>query len=87
MVAEMRRACEYALAGEGLEGEWWSLAVFDEKGSLIANSAGRYAYNSSTVALGSDGTFIMTLARDARPGNWLPSMVDRSDCGLMILPA
>ena len=70
---KLHSSCEYALAGEGLEGEWWSLGVFDDKGNLITNSASRYAYNSSTVALGADGTFIVTLARDARPGNWLPT--------------
>jgi hypothetical protein len=68
----LHSSCEYALQGDGLASDWWSLAVFDEKGNLIPNQAERYAYNSGTVALGTDGSYIVTLARDARPGNWLP---------------
>ncbi len=69
----LHSSCEYALEGDGLNAEWWSLAVFDERGSLIVNAAERHAYNSRTVALGPDGGYIVTLARDARPGNWLPT--------------
>ena len=70
---KLHSSCEYAMQGDGLEGDWWSLAVFDEKGRLIANAAERYAYNARTIALGADGSYIVTLARDARPGNWLPT--------------
>ncbi len=70
---KLHSSCEYVLQGEGLVGDWWSLAVFDEKGNVISNSAGRHAYNAATIALGTDGSFIVTLARDARPGNWLPT--------------
>ncbi len=70
---KLHSSCEYVLEGDGLAAEWWSLAVFDERGSLITNSAERYAYNMRTAALSPDGGFIVTLARDARPGNWLPT--------------
>ena len=69
----LHSSCEYALQGDGLEGDWWSLTVFDEKGKLIANAAERYSYTARTIALGADGSYIVTLARDARPGNWLPT--------------
>lgn len=69
----LHSSCEYALQGDGLDTDWWSLAVFDEKGRLINNAAERYAYNARTIALGADGSYIVTLARDARPGNWLPT--------------
>lgn len=69
----LHSSCEYALQGDGLASEWWSLAVYDDRGRLIGNQANRYAYNSGSVALGTDGTYIVTLARDARPGNWLPT--------------
>lgn len=69
----LHSSCEYILQGDGLAADWWSLAVYDDRGRLIANQAERYAYNSGTVALGADGTYIVTLARDARPGNWLPT--------------
>ncbi len=70
---KLHSSCEYALQGDGLEGDWWSLTVFDEKGKLIANAAERYSYTARTIALGADGSYIVTLARDARPGNWLPT--------------
>jgi hypothetical protein len=69
----LHSSCEYALQGDGLEGDWWSLAVFDDRGNVIPNPADRYAYSASTIALGPDGSYIVTLARDARPGNWLPT--------------
>lgn len=70
---KLHSSCEYVLEGDGLLADWWSLAVFDERGSLIANPAERYAYNTRTAALSPDGGLIVTLAREARPGNWLPT--------------
>ncbi len=52
---------------------WWSLSVFDDRGELIANPAERYAFTSQTIAMHPDGSFLVSLARDARPGNWLPT--------------
>ena len=57
---------------EPLDGAWWSLAAFDARASLIPNSAERHAFNSDTVMREPDGRAVITLARDARPGNWLP---------------
>ncbi len=47
--------------------------MFDDRGELIANAAQRYAFTSRSIAMRPDGTFLVTLARDARPGNWLPT--------------
>ena len=55
-----------------LDGAWWSLAAFDGQGRLIQNAAERYAFNSDTAMREPDGRAVITLARDARPGNWLP---------------
>ncbi len=68
----LHSACDYLVTG-ALDAPWWSLAVFDDRGALIGNAAERYAYTSETVALGSDGRFTITLGRDARPGNWMPT--------------
>ena len=57
---------------ESIDGAWWSLAAFDGQGGLIQNAAERYAFNSDTVMREPDGRAVITLARDARPGNWLP---------------
>jgi hypothetical protein len=69
---KLNSACDYALVVEGLDNAWWSLAAFDTRGRLIANAAERYDFTSDTVMREPDGRAIITLARDARPGNWLP---------------
>jgi hypothetical protein len=69
----LQAGCEYAIVMEGIAGEaWWSLAAFDGQGGLIQNAAERYAFSSASVMREPDGRAIITLARDARPGNWLP---------------
>lgn len=69
----LHSSCDYAVVSRGLRDGWWSLAVYDDNGHLIANPADRYAFNSSTIARSADGSFTVMLARDARPGNWLPT--------------
>lgn len=69
----LHSSCDYAVVGHKLEDGWWTIAVYDDHGRLIPNAADRYAFNSSTVARSADGSFAVSLARDARPGNWLPT--------------
>lgn len=69
----LHSACEYVVESESLEPGWWSMAVYDERGGLIPNPGERHAYNSQTIALDQHGGYIVTLARDARPLNWLPT--------------
>ena len=69
---KLTSACDYALVVEGLDSSWWNLAAYDTRGRLMANAAERYAFTSDTVMREPDGRAIITLARDARPGNWLP---------------
>jgi len=66
-------SCDYSVVGREPAASWWSLTVFDDRGELIANPAQRYAFTSQTIALHPDGSFLVALARDARPGNWLPT--------------
>ncbi len=69
----LHSSCEYRIDGKDTTGRWWSLSVFDSKGRLIPNPAERYAFTSDTIALEPDGSFTVSLARDAQPGNWLPT--------------
>ena len=64
-----------------MRGLWWSLAVFDSRGRLIANDADRYDFTADTIALNPNGSFLVSLGRDARPGNWLPT----SGAGRLVL--
>ena len=71
--SRLTSACDYAIVLEDFEPAWWGLAVFDGDGKLIANAAERHGFTSSTAMREPDGRTVITLARDARPGNWLPS--------------
>jgi len=69
----LHSSCDYSVEGREPGASWWSLTVFDDRGELIANPAQRYAFTSQSIAMRPDGTFNVALARDARPGNWLPT--------------
>lgn len=71
--AYLHSSCDYIIEGPYPNGLWWSIAVFDSRGALIANEAERYAFTVDTIAPNPDGSYIVTLGRDARPGNWLPT--------------
>lgn len=71
--AGLHSSCDYLVEGPSPGGLWWSISVFDRKGRIIPNEAGRYAFTRDTVAPNPDGSFIVSLGRDARPGNWLPT--------------
>lgn len=65
--------CEYVVEGIEPDAAFWSIAVFDDQGRLIRNAAERYSFSSSTLMRTPGGRFGVTLARNARPGNWLPT--------------
>ncbi len=69
----LHSSCEYAISGQQLDARWWSITALNDRGQLIRNPSNRYSFTSDTVAISADGTFTVTLARDARPGNWLPT--------------
>jgi len=69
----LHSSCDYSIEGREPGTSWWSLSVFDDRGELIPNTARRYAFTSQSIALRPDGSFLIALARDARPGNWLPT--------------
>ena len=71
--SRLHSSCEYAVKGHDIAGSWWSITVYDDQGRVISNPADRYAFTSDTIALQPNGSFVVTLARDARPGNWLPT--------------
>jgi hypothetical protein len=70
--ARLHSSCEYLLESEPIDATWFNLTVYDDNGLLIPNSAERHAFTSQTIAANPDGSFFVVLARDARPGNWLP---------------
>lgn len=79
--ARLHSSCNYVVDGENMRGLWWSLGVFDSRGKLIANDADRYEFTADTIAPNPNGSFVVSLGRDARPGNWLPT----SGAGRLVL--
>lgn len=79
--ARLHSSCNYIVDGANMRGLWWSLAVFDARGGLIANDADRYDFTADTIAPNPNGSFVVSLGRDARPGNWLPT----SGAGRLVL--
>lgn len=79
--ARLHSSCNYVIEGSDMGRLWWSLTVYNTSGEVIVNDASRYAFTSDTAALNPDGSFLITLGRDARPGNWLPT----SGAGRLIL--
>jgi hypothetical protein len=69
----LQSTCEYSIESDGIDAAWWSLTLFDDAGNLVRNPSERYAFNSSTAVRESDGGITISLSRDARPGNWLPT--------------
>lgn len=69
----LHSSCDYTIEGRDLPRHWWSLAVFDDNGQLITNPANRHVFTSETIALQPNATYSVTLGRDARAGNWLPT--------------
>ena len=59
--------CTYLITGRPLNARWWSVALYDEYGGLIANSSGRYSFNSEELLRHADGSYRINLARNARP--------------------
>lgn len=71
--SRLTSACDYTLVMADIAPAWWNLAVFDGQGRLVPNPAERYAFSSTSAARQPDGRTVISVARDARPGNWLPS--------------
>jgi hypothetical protein len=70
---ELTSSCEYLVEGSALDARWWSLALYDDHGSVIDNPPNRFSLNSDEAVRRSDGTFRISIAANARPENWLPN--------------
>jgi hypothetical protein len=69
----LRSSCDYEIVARPFAAVWWTIAVFDSNGKLIANKAARHAFGSQSLTILPDGTQRIVLAPEARPGHWLPS--------------
>lgn len=71
--APLHGGCAYRLSGTVPPARFWTLAVTDAKGRLVANPAARHGFTSAELVRAETGGFEIMLAPQARPGMWLPT--------------
>lgn len=64
--------CDYVVAGNIPRARYWTLSLQSADGDFVADAAGRYGFTSAEILRSGDGGFEIIVARQARPGNWLP---------------
>jgi hypothetical protein len=65
--------CEVAVSGITPQARYWTIALYDSAGRLVANSMQRYGFTSQEIVRQADGAFEIIASPRARPGNWLPT--------------
>ena len=65
--------CDIVVSGVTPAARFWTLALYDTKGRLVANTLQRYGFTSQEIVRGADGGFEIRVASRARSGNWLPT--------------
>ena len=70
--AVLQPHCDYRINGSVPPTRYWTLTLVTSRGYLIDNPARRFGFTSSEIVRTADGAFDIIVARQARPGNWLP---------------
>jgi hypothetical protein len=65
--------CTFVVSGMTPAARYWTITLYDPDGKLVANTIDRHSFTSDEVVRNSDGSFAITVAPQARPGNWLPT--------------
>ena len=65
--------CSYIFAGHIPPARYWTLTIANSQGGL---AGARNNLTSSEILRRADGYFDVQIARNARPGNWLPVNLD-----------
>ena len=64
--------CVYTVGPRVPAARYWTLSLIDPDGWPIDNLAERYGFRSSEILRAANGDFVITVAADAHPGDWLP---------------
>lgn len=64
-------ACVYRIGSVTPQARLWTLTLYDESGALVTSELQRSSLTSAEVLRETNGRFVVTLAREARSGNWL----------------
>ena len=65
--------CEVVVSGITPSARYWTLTLYGLNGELVANAIDRHGFTSQEIVRRADGTFEITIAPRASPGNWLPT--------------
>jgi hypothetical protein len=65
--------CDVVITGTTPQARFWTLTLYDPEGQFITNSLNRQGFTSQELIRNGDGSFELTVAPRARPGNWLPT--------------
>ena len=65
--------CTFTISGMTPAARYWTITLYDPDGKLVANTIDRHSFTSDEIVRGGDGSFAVTVAPLARPGNWLPT--------------
>jgi hypothetical protein len=65
--------CNYVLEGRDPAARWWSVTVYDSDGFLLPEANGRFSVSKTSVLRTSGGAFQITLSRDGRGANGIPT--------------
>ncbi len=65
--------CTFVLSGMTPPARYWTVTLYNLNGGLVANAIHRYGFTSEEIVRESNGRLTITVAPQARPGNWLPT--------------
>jgi hypothetical protein len=65
--------CDVVLGGTTPTARFWTVTLYNAAGQLVANSVNRFGFTSQEIVRNANGTFAITIAPRANPGNWLPT--------------
>jgi hypothetical protein len=69
--ARLDARCEYRISDPLPSARFWTLGLASQTGAPLTNPTDRYGYTSSGILRREGGAFDISVARNARPGNWL----------------
>lgn len=72
----LQSRCSYIVEGQTPPARLWTLTVYDGDGHLMDNPVRRTSFTSREILRREDGSFAITVAAEAEPGNWLPVQPD-----------
>lgn len=65
--------CTFTLSGMTPPARYWTVTLYNLQGGLVANAIHRHGFTSEEIVRNTNGRFTITVAPQARPGNWLPT--------------